>query len=107
MARLLTGNALKFIINHVVLPPLLPQSDDSSPACELELVRFARIQAIAFEDEGPHGSKACWGRIVKMLSIWLEVKEHGFISKGALMGAMSALSNGGRFLSQQVPNLTY
>lgn len=100
-----SGNALKFIINHVILPPLLPQSDDASSLYELELVRFARIQAIAFEAEGPLGSKACWGRIVKMLSIWLEVKEHGFIFKGALMAAMSTLSDGGRFSSQQVPSL--
>lgn len=85
MARPLTGNALNFLINHVVLPPLLPQSDDSSPTYELELVQFARIQAIAFEDEGPHGFK----------------------SKGALMGAMSALSDGGRFSSQQLTKLTY
>lgn len=96
-----TGNALKFIINHVVLPPLLPHSDDASPVYELELVRFARIQAIAFEAEGPLGSKSCWGQVVKMLSVWLEVKEHGFISKGALIGAMSTLSDGGKFSSQR------
>lgn len=83
--------ALDFMVNHIVLPPKLPQADDRNHDNELALIAFARDQAIAFQNDVSAESRPCWTGIVKMLTTWLEVNAHGSISKTALTRAITAL----------------
>lgn len=82
---------LNFMVNHVILPPKLPQCDDRDTKNELALVQFVREQAIAFQLKVPAENQECWRRITKMLNTWIEVNEHGWISKEAIVRAIAAL----------------
>lgn len=88
----ISPEALHFMVNHIVLPPKLPQADDQNHKFELALVKFARDHGIAFQNEVPAESRSCWAGIVKMLTTWLEVNAHGSISKEALARAMTTLN---------------
>lgn len=84
--------SLRFMVDHIVFPPQLPQSDDQNHEFELALVELARDQGIAFQNEVPAESRSCWAGIVKMLTTWLKVNAHGSISKEALARAMTTLN---------------
>lgn len=87
----ISPDALDFIINHIVLPPKLPQADDSNPKNELALIKFALDQAVAFQNGVSTESRPCWAGIVKMLTTWQEVNSHGSIEENALLRATTAL----------------
>lgn len=92
---------LDFMINHIILPPKLPQADDSDFQCEISLAQLVHDQAIKFQANVPVVWRQCWTRTIKMLKTWLEVKEHGYISKEALSHAIMTLLQQGRFYSDQ------
>lgn len=94
----LLPEALDFLVNHIVLPPKLPQADDSNHTHELALIEFARELAIAFQRDVFAESRSCWAGIVKMLTTWLKVNELGSVSKEALMEAMTELNLEGSYL---------
>ncbi|MCJ1462481.1 hypothetical protein MMC07_001083 [Pseudocyphellaria aurata] len=83
--------ALHYMVNHVVLPPKLPQADDWEDRYERTLMEFARDQAIAFQTDASADSRSCWAGIVKMLTTWLEVIASGSVSEIALKQAMTTL----------------
>lgn len=87
--------ALSFMVNHIILPPKLPQEDDSDSTCELALVQFVRNQALAFQVNVPANYQMCWRRIVKMLDTWIKVNDFGSISKDVLVRAIYTLGSEG------------
>lgn len=93
----LSPAALDFMVNHIVLPPKLPQADDTNHKYELALVEFARDQAVAFQKDVSPESRSCWAGIVKMLTTWLKVNAHGSISKTGLMKSVAALNLQGSY----------
>lgn len=94
----MSPEALNFLVNHIVLPPKLPQADDSNHTYELALIEFAREQAITFQRDVLAESRSCWAGIVKMLTTWLKVNAHGSVSKEALMEAVTELNPEGSYL---------
>lgn len=95
----ISPGALHFMVNHVILPPKLPQEEDRNHDYELALIEFARRQAITFQSEVSVESKSCWAGIVKMLTTWLEINAHELISKEALTRATTALHPEGSTLA--------
>ena len=89
--------ALNFMVNHVILPPKLPQSDDTGSGYELALIQFVRDHSVAFQINLPAEYQDCWTRITKMLNTWIEVNEHGSISPEALLLATDALGYKGTY----------
>lgn len=89
--------ALHYMVNHIVLPPKLPQADDRNVRYELTLMEFARDQAIDFQTDASAESRSCWAGIVKMLTTWREVNADGSISEDALKHAMTTLRQQGNY----------
>lgn len=88
---------LDFMINHVILPPKLPQETDSNAKLEIALINFIYSQALVFQENVAMKWKPCWARITKMLKSWVKVAEHGSISKEALVQVMNTLAEEGSF----------
>lgn len=60
-------NKLHYAVNHVFLPPKLPQEDDLTTAREHGLCSIVHLAAETYGKYLPFTQKAAWERIVKML----------------------------------------
>jgi len=86
---------LRYIVNHVVLPPELPQKDDSSNENDDVLLRFVHTAAVSFASQLPSNASRTWEPIITMLSQWMEISQHGTINEIILDQALEGMRAGG------------
>ncbi|KAG5729437.1 hypothetical protein E4T56_gene6157, partial [Termitomyces sp. T112] len=84
---------LDYILNHVFLPPRLPQSDDSSMENDLAIcdlvIRNAQVFSTSLSSD-----VLCWGPIIRMLINLESIYSVTSLDKQALKGLVSRLTNG-------------
>lgn len=89
-----------YSINHVFLPPELPQEDDSSEFCELLLTEDVRIalqgfRALLADQPGVEPLDRCSDLVQRMQRIR---GEHGHLAGEVLDTEMEKLGHGSQFL---------
>lgn len=86
---------LEFIINHVFLPPKLPdKADENSQEKDSALLGFIKDSAEAYQKqlEGPYPK---WESCIKMLSSMAELQSSYSLPKAILIDAIGKMCAGG------------
>jgi hypothetical protein len=92
---------LKYIINHVFLPPELPQKDDSDFLHGVGLIEELESALSSFQSYLPHHQRSRWSSCIKMVREMLETRDgFGKISTKALEKSLKSMLDGGESLSQ-------
>ena len=68
--------ALDYIINHVFLPPKLPQRDDSDVTNSVCLIKQLLAALRSFQDHLPEQNRSKWTPCIKMVGNLLELQDH-------------------------------
>jgi hypothetical protein len=93
---------LKYIFDHVFLPPKLPQEDDSDFSKGLSLVR--ELEAALRSSQGylPVHQHSDWLHCIKMISNMLETRDDdcGDLIPQALEKSLKSMLDGGKYPSQ-------
>lgn len=94
---------LAAIINHIVLPPKLPQSEDVN-LTEIEdaILRLAQRVALTLLTTLSTKDRFTWQPVVGMLSDWSEIKQGGDLRDDILISKFSKMSPGGSYLYQDI-----
>ena len=90
---------LNYVINHVFVPPRLPNSADGTPKLEAALLGLVRDLARVFTDrlEFDSAPRAGWEIISKMLSTSAELYEDE-LTEGSIRAALDSMEPGGSIL---------
>ena len=87
---------LTFIINHVFLPPQLPQDDDHSPQNLVALIRKCLNSLTLFQSVLPLEEQSSWDPIVKLVNnLLLSRDDTSRLSAKRLESLMATMNNGG------------
>ncbi|KAF2276055.1 uncharacterized protein EI97DRAFT_47175 [Westerdykella ornata] len=91
----LSSKAVSYLIHHIVLPPGLPQADDSDPDLERCLLRTTISALQEFGNLCPSESLAQVEYVVSTINNLLATKgPHGFINEEQLTTSMQRLADG-------------
>lgn len=91
---------LEYIINHVVLPPRLPQEAESTvdtASAEQSLLDLVLSTVRHFLPRCAPGLRAPWLVVEEMLLRWIATKPHGDMLEQLLEQAIARLKPGGEF----------
>jgi len=90
---------LDYAINHVFVPPRLPNRADGTPKLEAALLRLVRDLARAFTGRLEPGSTphAGWEVISKMLTAFAELHEDE-LTENSIDAALASMGPGGSIL---------
>ena len=92
----LIENHLDFVVNHVFLPPRLPNGGDGDLwEKELSLLRLVQSLAKQFARQATPESSTQWQPVLTMLQTWIDVNRFGDISKESLDTALKDLQANG------------
>jgi hypothetical protein len=84
---------LQDLINHVVLPPQLPQSEELDPSrIHSNLVNLLQHAVKTFD----HRTHAAWTSVFKMLSALEKTEQARALNDDLLGAALKALNTGGQ-----------
>ena len=74
---------LDYIINHVFLPPKLPQKDDSDVTKDSSLVEELLVALKSFQAHIPEQERLEWIPCIKMVCNMLQIRDHfgGLVAK--------------------------
>ena len=67
---------LDYIINHVILPPKLPQKDDSDATKDSSLVEELLVALKSFQAHIPEQQRLEWIPCIKMVRNMLQIGDH-------------------------------
>ena len=67
---------LDYIINHVFLPPKLPQKDDSDATKDSSLVEELLVALKSFQAHIPEQQRLEWIPCIKMVRNMLQIRDH-------------------------------
>lgn len=90
---------LKYLIDHVFLPPKLPQDDDSSKSSDAYLLSelLRALEAFTEEHQGPAIAK--WRRTVKAIGRLVSLRDpDGHLSAEKIETEMRHLANSGKYI---------
>lgn len=68
---------LEYIINHVILPPKLPQEDDSNTDHDVHLLQKCQAALEAFQATLPPPERSDWIPCKEMVSSLLKMRSYG------------------------------
>ena len=90
---------LNYVINHIFVPPRLPNSADGTPKLEAALLGLVRDLARGFTDclELESASRVGWEIISKMLSTSAELYEDE-LTESSIHAALASMEPGGSIL---------
>ena len=90
---------LNYVINHIFVPPKLPNSADGTPKLEAALLRLVRDLARVFTNclELESASHVGWEIISKMLSTSAELYKDE-LTEGSIRAALDSMEPGGSIL---------
>lgn len=100
---------LAFILNHVILPPRLPQEaekDELTSNAEKLLLELVHSEVQSFRQRCAQDSKDAWSTIEKMLAAWIATNPHQALSTDVLKQAFTAMRHGGKLLFSNTQILT-
>ena len=87
---------LNYIINHVFLPPKLPQKDDSDNLMNVALIEKVINALKSFKDHVPEQEGPGWNSCIKMANHMIELRNHsGELVAGKVEIALKQMVNGG------------
>ena len=87
---------LPYIINHVFLPPKLPQKDDSSPSRDAALAETLLEGLKAFHDLLPTQQQPQWSPLIRMIYQVLSMRDsQGGMATECVGDALEAMIDGG------------
>ena len=91
---------LNYIINHVFLPPKLPQKDDSNTAKGSSLLEEVLTALKSFQAHIPEQERSEWIPCIKMVRKMLQIRDHfgGLVAKEVETTLME-MADGGTNLS--------
>lgn len=94
----ITGEELSFIINHVVLPPRLPQEEDPNlEYSENALLQLVHEQIILFVQQSSSHNADLWRPVLRMFASWRNcLSSNGTINTTAIQNALYGLQQGGK-----------
>lgn len=93
----LDQNQFDFIINHVFLPPKLPNGEEQDlSGLELELLRLVRSSAEQFVQQVSANSTVRWQPIVSMLQTWMKIIEYSDLDEEMFSMVLKSLEPNGR-----------
>lgn len=102
-------NELEYAMNHVFLPPKLPQEHDPGPQASLgdiALCRLAYEAAVQFPQYLPASHQTQWDVVIKMLKSLLDTTR--FFGKEDHISKIAKLRVGGQFFqARKFSSLTY
>jgi len=85
---------LDYAINHIFLPPRLPNASDSSPHLEARLIALVRQYA-----DRPKGAQSTdWTTVTKMLASMSRVHDGRAMAEHTVREEIAAMKCGGRFI---------
>ena len=88
-------NLLNYAINHIFLPPRLPNAFDHSPHLEAGIIALVREFADNFVQ--PEGAQSTdWVTVTKMLAAMSRVHDGRAMSEKSITKEIEALGRGGR-----------
>jgi hypothetical protein len=86
---------LQYIVNHIFLPPELPQKDDHNPENDRALCRELCQSACNFYGLLPSDGRTRWDPIIEMLQCLCDFHELDVLSKDCVKSAMERMQPGG------------
>lgn len=90
----LSHDEINFIVNHLFLPPKLPQADDWDPARENVLLRLVADAARTFTDMVPHDQQPALREVAAALDHLIAMRDaNGTVSFDKLLQIMAGLSS--------------
>ena len=93
----LSNEDLGVLANHILLPPRLPQKDDSdSPGLDIGLLSFVREQAAAFHSIIPQKCSRAWRVVDTMLQDWLSICQNHWVSQEVLSTRLKSMREDGK-----------
>lgn len=93
--------SLEYLVNHLVLPPKLPQSaepDSTTAVAEKCLLDLVRSSLQAYRQQCPSESRKSWLEIQGMLLLWANTEPCEEMSAKLLAQTMSNMNPGGKLL---------
>jgi hypothetical protein len=88
--------AIKYIINHVFLPPKLPQADDFNSTYESTLVKIIIDAFLEFKTHLSGAEVPIIDRVLQMMHRLQSVHISTSVSEAKLAEALASLSNEGK-----------
>ena len=88
-------DTLRYVLNHVFLPPKLPQEDDYHADNDAVLCRFAYEASLEFAAFLSQSQQGRWSIVIQMLKNMLETTRT--LEKDVLVTKISQLQIGGQF----------
>ena len=73
--RPLALNDILYILNHVFLPPKLPQEDDTKTDCDIALCRLVYDASVDFADFLSKPQQQQWSTVIQMLATLLKTTQ--------------------------------
>jgi hypothetical protein len=70
------SKGLEYIINHVFLPPKLPQEDDSNATNSAFLTEQLLVALRSFQDHSPKQKRSEWIPCIKMIGNMQKLQDH-------------------------------
>jgi len=88
---------LDFIIDHVFLPPRLPQNDDSGSTKSESLITEVLAAIRSFQAHLPEQERSEWISSIKMVATMLELRGHlGGLVATEVQTTLKRMMDGGR-----------
>ena len=88
-------NALSYVLNHVFLPPKLPQEEDSNLANDIFLCRFVYNASCTFTGFLTETQQSQWSVVCQILKMLLRNTKD--LNKNVIVRNMLSLEDGGLF----------
>ena len=104
---------LRYIVNHIFLPPHLPQKDDQPESCyanDHDLALLTLQCASMFCEEAAHSDEVLsvrWNPILAMLQDFADLNDAEPFTADDLQDRLTVLSNGGTLLHLPLRCSTY
>lgn len=94
----LDKTSLAFIVNHVFLPPKLPNCSDCTPEHEASLIHVFKESAEMFASHlGPQSnSRRAWDVVTRMLASMASLHDLGIVEEDQLDESMDNMDAGGK-----------
>lgn len=87
---------LEYVVNHIFLPPKLPQKDDTNEVMELALARHVYQAAVKYSQLLPQQGIMKWSYIVKALGKLCLLHERSLLSENVIQKSLFEMKSGGK-----------
>jgi hypothetical protein len=90
------NSILQYLINHIFIPPKLPQEEDYSEEAERRLCQHVYQAGLDYDALRVPDQESRWPRFLKTLQMIHECHSSGQFSLDAIRDTMAAMEQGGK-----------